>query len=60
MTFTDGKDVKAKVMGVDEDKDLAVLTVDPAKLGTEVRSLICNSERGVPFKPTSKLRQSMS
>ena len=37
MTFTDGKDVKAKVMGVDEDKDLAVLTVDPAKLGTEVR-----------------------
>lgn len=37
VTFTDGKDVKAKVMGVDEDKDLAVLIVDPAKLGTEVR-----------------------
>ena len=36
MTFTDGNDVKAKVMGVDEDKDLAVLLIDPAKLGAEV------------------------
>ena len=43
MTFTDGKDVKAKVMGVDEDKDLAVLIVDPAKLGTEVRILTCKA-----------------
>ena len=41
VTFTDGKegikDLKAKVLGVDEDKDLAVLTVDPSEL-TEVRS----------------------
>ncbi len=36
VTFTDGMDVKAKVIGVDEDKDLAVLQVDPAQLGTEV------------------------
>ena len=32
----DGNDVKAKVLGVDEDKDLAVLYVDPSQLGTEV------------------------
>ena len=36
VTFTNGNDVKAKVMGIDEDKDLAVLYVDPAKLSTEV------------------------
>lgn len=35
VTFTDGNDVRARVMGVDEDKDLAVLFVDPSQLGTE-------------------------
>jgi len=36
VTFTDGNDVRARVMGVDEDKDLAVLFVDPSQLGTEI------------------------
>ena len=37
VTFTNGADVKAKVLGVDEDKDLAVLIIDPKTLGDDVR-----------------------
>lgn len=41
VTFTNGADVKAKVIGVDEDKDLAVLGIDPKSIGDDVR-LTCN------------------
>ena len=36
MTFIDGTDCKATVLGVDEDKDLAVLTVNVTSLSEEV------------------------
>lgn len=38
MTFSDGTDIKATMVGVDEDKDLAVLAVDPKKLDADVRA----------------------
>ena len=36
MTFIDGTDCKATVLGVDEDKDLAVLTVNVTSFSEEV------------------------
>lgn len=38
VTFSGGQDVKAKMIGVDEDKDLAVLVVDASKLENDVGS----------------------
>ena len=36
VTFSGGQDVKAKMIGIDEDKDLAVLVVDSSKLEDDV------------------------